>query len=108
MLREAGTRHKALKVEPGLPAEESGEGRGMAKLALARAPRRRDRRTTIIAAAAEVWNAQGARGFTVAAVARLVGLPPVSVTHYFRTRDELATECMLDTVARVTVMAREA
>src|ERR1700761_5630594 len=80
----------------------------MSKLALASLPRRRDRRAAIIAAAAEVWNSQGARGFSVAAVARLVGLHPVSVTHYFHTRDELARECMLDTIARMTAMAREA
>ncbi len=66
-----------------------------------------DRRAAIVAAAAEVWNAQGANGFTVAAVARRVGLHPVSLSHYFRTRDELAAECMLESVARVTAMARE-
>lgn len=67
-----------------------------------------DRRAAIVAAAAEVWNAQGANGFTVAAVARRVGLHPVSLSHYFRTRDELAADCMLESVARVTAMAQAA
>ena len=79
----------------------------MSKLAVQRAGTH-DRRAEIIAAAAEVWNAQGANGFTVAAVARLVGLHPVSLGHYFRTRDDLAAECMLETIARLTALAGEA
>jgi AcrR family transcriptional regulator len=58
------------------------------------------RREEILAAAAEVLNNQGSRGFTVASVAKRLGLHPVSLTYYFKRRRDLLAACLMATIDR--------
>ena len=58
------------------------------------------RREEIIAAAAEVLNNQGSRGFTLALVAQKLGLHPVSLTYYFKRRRDLLAACLLAAIDR--------
>lgn len=62
------------------------------------------RREEILAAAAEVLNNQGSRGFTLALVAQRLGLHPVSLTYYFKRRRDLLTACLLSTIDRVEAL----
>jgi AcrR family transcriptional regulator len=58
------------------------------------------RKEEILAAAAQVLNDQGQRGFTLASVAKRLDLHPVSLTYYFKRRGDLFAACMLSTIAR--------
>src|SRR5471030_2200460 len=66
------------------------------------------RREEILAAAAEVLNNQGSRGFTVALVAQRLGLHPVSLTYYFKRRRDLLAACLLSTIDRVEALVADA
>jgi len=66
------------------------------------------KKSAILAAATRVLNDQGTRGFTLAEVARRMNMHPVSLTYYFRTRELLASECLLTTIARFGQMAEQA
>ena len=66
------------------------------------------RREEILAAAAAVLNNQGSRGFTVASVAKRLGLHPVSLTYYFKRRRDLLAACLLATIERYTAMIADA
>jgi AcrR family transcriptional regulator len=66
------------------------------------------KRSRIVAAATEVLNQQGTRGFTLVAVARLMAMHPVSLTYYFKTREDLFGECMLTTIKRFSEMVETA
>jgi AcrR family transcriptional regulator len=66
------------------------------------------RREEILAAAAEVLNNQGSRGFTVALVAQRLGLHPVSLTYYFKRRRDLLSAVLLATIDRVEALIAEA
>lgn len=66
-------------------------------------PRTTDRfqvkREAILAAAAEEFNRHGMKGVTLAGVAVRVGLRKTSVNYYYRRKEELAADCMLQAVA---------
>jgi AcrR family transcriptional regulator len=66
------------------------------------------RREEILAAAAEVLNNQGSRGFTVALVAQRLGLHPVSLTYYFKRRRDLLAACLLSTIDRFEALVADA
>lgn len=62
------------------------------------------KRSRIISAATEVLNQQGTRGFTLVAVAKIMAMHPVSLTYYFKTREDLFRECMLTTIGHFSDM----
>lgn len=66
------------------------------------------RKEEILAAAAQVLNDQGQRGFTLASVAKRLDLHPVSLTYYFKRRGDLFAACMLSTIARHEVLIADA
>ena len=66
------------------------------------------RREEIITAAAEVLNDQGSRGFTVASVAKRLGLHPVSLTYYFKRRRDLLSACLMAAIDRVDALIADA
>jgi AcrR family transcriptional regulator len=74
--------------------------------------RRTDRyqfkRDAIVAAATEVLNQSGVRGFTLADVAERVGLNTPSVAYYFRRKEDLAAACLLSTFARYRSLVADA
>lgn len=57
------------------------------------------KREAILAAAAEEFNQHGMKGVTLAGVAVRVGLQKASVNYYYRRKEELAADCMLQAVA---------
>lgn len=64
-------------------------------------PRRRylDRRDSVLAAAARLL-ARGGEDFSVAAVARELDMHPVSLTYYYKRKEDLAAAVLRDTLAR--------
>jgi AcrR family transcriptional regulator len=58
------------------------------------------RKDEILAVATAVLNEQGSRGFTLAGVAKRLDLNPVSLTYYFKRREDLAVACLLSTIDR--------
>ena len=66
------------------------------------------KREAILAAATDVLNQRGVRGMTLAEVAERVGLITTSVTYYFRRKDELAADCFLAGIQRLSALVREA
>jgi AcrR family transcriptional regulator len=58
------------------------------------------RRDAILAAAVEEFHDSGVSGFTLAAVAKRMDLHPVSLTYYFKRKDDLAAAVLLETIAR--------
>jgi AcrR family transcriptional regulator len=56
------------------------------------------RKDEILNAATSVLNDYGSRGFSLAAVAKRMDLHPVSLTYYYKRRDDLLAACMLSTV----------
>jgi AcrR family transcriptional regulator len=58
------------------------------------------RKDEILAVATEVFNDQGSRGFTLAAVAKRLDMHPVSLSYYFKKREDLAAACLLSTIER--------
>lgn len=62
------------------------------------------RRDAILAAACKVFIDQGVSGFTLAAVAKRMDLHPVSLTYYFKRKEDLAAECMRLTLSRFNAM----
>lgn len=70
----------------------------------------REKRESILAAAAEAINEQSAKGMTFADVARRVGLNTTSVTYYFKRKEDLAAaafEHTLDYLMRMLDTAME-
>ena len=57
------------------------------------------KRETILAAAASLFNADGIKGATLAAIAASVGLVTTSITYYYRKKEHLATACFLRAIA---------
>ena len=57
------------------------------------------KRQTILDAAARLFNQKGLKGTTLADVAQHVGLITNSVTYYYRKKEELATACLLRSIA---------
>jgi AcrR family transcriptional regulator len=66
------------------------------------------RRDEVLAAASEVLNNQGSRGFTVALVAQKLGLHPPSLTYYFKKRRDLLAACLMDAVDRFDGLVTDA
>jgi AcrR family transcriptional regulator len=66
------------------------------------------RRDAILSAACKVFIDQGVSGFTLAAVAKRMDLHPVSLTYYFKRKEDLAAECMRLTLSRFNAMLEEA
>jgi AcrR family transcriptional regulator len=66
------------------------------------------RRDAILSAACKVFIDQGVSGFTLAAVAKRMDLHPVSLTYYFKRKEDLAAECMRLTLSRFDAMLEEA
>ncbi|MDP1875415.1 TetR/AcrR family transcriptional regulator [Phenylobacterium sp.] len=62
------------------------------------------RRDAILSAACKVFIDQGVSGFTLAAVAKRMDLHPVSLTYYFKRKEDLAAECMRLTLSRFNAM----
>lgn len=56
------------------------------------------KRDAILAAAAQEFNQHGIKGVTLAGVAARVGLQKASVNYYYRRKEELAADCMLQSV----------
>ncbi|MDO8902218.1 MAG: TetR/AcrR family transcriptional regulator [Phenylobacterium sp.] len=66
------------------------------------------RRDAILSAACKVFIDQGVSGFTLAAVAKRMDLHPVSLTYYFKRKEDLAAECMRLTLSRFNAMLESA
>ncbi|CAN5522273.1 TetR/AcrR family transcriptional regulator [soil metagenome] len=66
------------------------------------------KREAIMAAATEVFNDRGVSGFTLAAVAKMMDLHPVSLTYYFKRKEDLAAAVLLDAIRRWDAMLDEA
>ena len=64
----------------------------------------REKRDAILAAAAQAINEQGAKGMTLADVARRVGLNTTSVTYYFKRKEDLAAACFEHTLDALGAM----
>lgn len=66
------------------------------------------KRDAILVAASKVFTEQGVSGFTLAAVAKRMDLHPVSLTYYFKRKEDLAAACLLHTLGRFGDMLAEA
>ena len=58
------------------------------------------KRDAIMAAAVEVFHESGVSGFTLAAVAKRMDLHPVSLTYYYKKKEDLAAAVLFDTIHR--------
>ena len=58
------------------------------------------KREAIMAAAVEVFHESGVSGFTLAAVAKRMDLHPVSLTYYYKKKEDLAAAVLFDTIHR--------
>ncbi|HEX5378388.1 MAG TPA: TetR family transcriptional regulator [Phenylobacterium sp.] len=58
------------------------------------------KREAILAAAVDVFHESGVSGFTLAAVAKRMDLHPVSLTYYFKKKEDLAAAVLFDTIHR--------
>ena len=66
------------------------------------------KRDAIMAAATKVFNDHGVSGFTLAAVAKRMDLHPVSLTYYFKRKEDLAAAVLHETMARFNAMLEQA
>ena len=66
------------------------------------------KRDAIMAAAIKVFVDQGMSGFTLAAVAKRMDLHPVSLTYYFKRKEDLAAAVLHDTMRRFGEMLTRA
>lgn len=71
-------------------------------------PRYAARREAILTAAGEALAQEGLAGFTLAAVAKRMGLHPVSLTYYFKRKEELVSACLLQGADRYDAMLDQA
>ncbi|MCI3135051.1 TetR/AcrR family transcriptional regulator [Phenylobacterium aquaticum] len=62
------------------------------------------KRDAIMAAATQVFSDQGVSGFTLAAVAKRMDLHPVSLTYYFKRKEDLAAAVLHETIRRFGAM----
>jgi AcrR family transcriptional regulator len=67
-----------------------------------------NRKDAILETAMSVLDEHGAGGFSLAAVAKRMGLHPVSLTYYFKRRDSLLTACWLSSVERYEAIIADA
>lgn len=66
------------------------------------------KREAILAAATNVFADHGVSGFTLAAVAKRMDLHPVSLTYYYKRKEDLAAAVLMDTIGRWGVMLDQA
>ncbi|MDP3854172.1 TetR/AcrR family transcriptional regulator [Phenylobacterium sp.] len=66
------------------------------------------KRDAIMGAATKVFNDHGVSGFTLAAVAKRMDLHPVSLTYYFKRKEDLAAAVLHETMARFNAMLEQA
>lgn len=69
-----------------------------------RTRRYRSKRDAILAAATDLVNVNGVRGFTLADVAQRVGLNTPSVAYYFRKKEDLAAACLIASMERLNTL----
>ncbi len=58
----------------------------------------------ILLAATSVLNTQGVSGFTLIAVAEVMGVHPASLAYYYKKKDELIAACLTETIGRFGAM----
>jgi len=66
------------------------------------------KRDELVAAATEILNERGLKGFTLAEVAKKTGLITQGVAYYFSKKDDLATACILRTIERFEAVVESA
>ncbi len=59
------------------------------------------KRDEIVGAATDVLNEDGVGGFTLAGVAKRLGMHPASLAYYFKKKEELAATCLLSALDRM-------
>lgn len=64
-----------------------------------------EKREAILDGAARQFNQHGIKGATLAEVARSVGLATNSLTYYYRKKEELASACLLRSMAAIDALA---
>ena len=79
-----------------------------AAAAAAPTARFQEKRDTILAAAAALFNTQGIKGATLADIATQVGLVTTSITYYYRRKEDLATACFLQAITAHQGLAQQA
>ncbi|MEO7855299.1 MAG: TetR family transcriptional regulator [Rubrivivax sp.] len=87
---------------------DDGLGEAAQRVPAASTPRFQIKREAILAAAAQEFNQHGIRGATLAGVASRVGLLKASLNYYYRRKEDLAAECMLQAIAAVHDIAATA
>lgn len=66
------------------------------------------KREALLVAAAQEFNQHGMKGVTLAGVAARVGLQKASVNYYYRRKEDLAADCMLQAITAVRDIAAAA
>ena len=67
-----------------------------------------EKRDTVLAAAAALFNQQGVKGATLGDIAAKVGLVTTSITYYYRKKEDLATACFLRAIVAHEGLALQA
>jgi len=67
-----------------------------------------ERQESIIQAASAIMNQKGLKGMTVADVSEHFGLVPTGITYYFSSKEELAAECFLRSIASLELIIADA
>ena len=62
------------------------------------------KRDEVIAAATAMLNEDGLGGFTLAGVAKRIGMHPASLAYYFKKKEDLAATCLMSALARVQAL----
>ena len=68
-------------------------------------PRYQEKRESVLAAAAVLFNERGVKGARLSEIAASVGLATNSVTYYYRRKEDLATACFLKSIAAFDALA---
>lgn len=66
------------------------------------------KRDEIIAAATAMLNADGVSGFTLAGVAKRMGMHPASLAYYFKKKEDLVATCLLSALGRMQALLDDA
>ncbi|HEY4942333.1 MAG TPA: TetR/AcrR family transcriptional regulator [Rhizomicrobium sp.] len=66
------------------------------------------KRDEIVAAATDVLNEDGVSGFTLAGVAKRIGMHPASLAYYFRKKEDLTAVCLMSALDRLQALLGEA
>ena len=62
------------------------------------------RRDEIVAAATDMLNEDGVSGFTLAGVAKRIGMHPASLAYYFKKKEDLAATCLMSALERLQAL----